>query len=1708
MAYSYDEALQASLDYFDGDNMRATTFLQKYALKSLDGDEYYEKDPDDLHDRLADEFYRIEQQFDNPLSREKIRSELDGFGHIIPNGSPMAAIGNDIQLMSASNCFHPETEVWTQNRGKVRIDEVEIGDRVTTHTGNVHEVKQLHENDIGSRRLFEVKAYKTPSIKVTEDHGIYSISQEQLEWGEEPSFNPVSYLREGDYIAVPDKKDDGTFQTTIDVFDEFKTAAEKAERNYRIENEEEYLTTYTQYLGENNKEKENNPISDEWVVDERFAYFMGLWYGDGCVFSESKSKRRPQGITFTFGNHEENLVDFVSDYGSELLGIDPKIQRYKDSYIQITFHSRPLSLIFQNLFGRGYEEKYVSDFMFGWPEEMVKSFVTGLITSDGTVTKDGDVRFVMANPSFVKTVYHMLRDHNVICGYSEDASGVARIDFPNNHEIIEQVNKVYDDNRIKEAMSNNVSERHYRYIDGQLFVRIMNKTPINTDIENVYTVGVEGSHSYNVEGIICQNCFVAGNTADSYGGILSMDEDLAQIMKRRGGVGVDISHLRPKGENVSNAARSSTGAVSFMERLSDTTREVAQGGRRGALMITMHIRHPEAEDFIDIKSDETSVTGANVSLKVTDDFMRAVYEGENFVQRYPVNASPEEAQVTKEVNAKELWHKLIDTARDHAEPGVLFWDKMTSDTPADCYADLGYKTHSTNPCLTGDTEVWVADGRGSVSFETLAEEEKDVPVYTKLDDGSLGVKTMRNPRVTGENKDVYEVTLQNGHSFKATANHKLLSNENGYVAVEDLHEGESLHIGTSHYGSLSETFGIAEENNENYKLVSNSSQNTPKTEHRIIYEFHKGEISESEVIHHKDFDSKNNDPENLVAMDRDAHKELHRQDMMGKDNPYHKMNEEWQEKFASHPGKENGKFSGIENEEFRNCAIELADELDRRFTKWEWQSYAEENEIPKTLSDFRRCDEYSTITEFGKWAAEQAGVSDHNELHARTFKHISKMQSQGYDVRVLEDETVQVNRECENCGDEYWVQSGNREQSYCSLVCANEAKIENGVQDVAVSNMLDAKKGQAQEKRRKQLEVFTELAFEIGRDPLLKEWKNRCEEKGVSKRLRTKFGFDNYEDLKENAKTYNHRVKSVEYVGKETVYNGTVDDTHNFYFGNWNENGEKIFINSLNCGEVPLEIGGACRLTAMNLYSFVRNPFTSDAYFDFDKFRESVRIGQRIMDDIVQLDIEKIDEIIDKVKRDEEPQHVKYHELNLWQNIREHAVESRRTGLGLTALGDTFAGLGIRYGSDRSREIADKILRTQKVEAYRESVNLAKERGAFDFYDHSRERGNEFIERLREDAPDVVAEMEEHGRRNIAVLSIAPTGTVSQMAETTSGIENLFQPFYQRRRKVNPDDEEVEVDYVDKVGDAWQEFIVFHPRFKEYLEAQGYAEDTDFDDPDMERLEELRKQSPYDGATTSDVDWVSKVKLQGVIQKHIDHSISVTTNLPEDISVERVKDVYEESWRAGCKGCTIYRQGSRSGVLTDADESDEDGVVYHDAPERPDELECDIHQVRYAGEPWKILVGRLDEDPYEIFAIKTGGDTGIRIRFTDSEGNAVDEGVIVKRDSGVYDLEAHDGKTIVEDIADYAPDDHARVATRLLSLALRHGVKPEYIVNQLESANGSVVSFGRAVLKAMRKYLDVDPKMLVLSAAKTSSFIKRAASRADPVAIQNVHRKS
>lgn len=541
------------------------------------------------------------------------------------------------------------------------------------------------------------------------------------------------------------------------------------------------------------------------------------------------------------------------------------------------------------------------------------------------------------------------------------------------------------------------------------------------------------------------NCFVIGldGSADSYGAIIRIDEEQVQLMKRRGGVGHDLSHIRPKGSPVKNSALTSTGLVPFMERYSNSTREVAQDGRRGALMLSVSIKHPDSESFIDAKMTEGKVTGANVSVKLDDEFMQAAVEGKPYTQQYPID-SPN-PMVSKEIDASALWKKIVHNAWKSAEPGVLFWDTIIRESVPDCYADLGFRTVSTNPC-----------------------------------------------------------------------------------------------------------------------------------------------------------------------------------------------------------------------------------------------------------------------------------------------------------------------------------------------------------------------------------------------------------------------------------------------------------------------------------GEIPLCPYDSCRLLAINLYSYVVNPFTPDAYFDFELFKKHVALAQRIMDDIIDLELEKIERILEKIDSDPESMEVKGSERHLWEKIYHKSGLGRRTGVGITAEGDMLAAMGLRYGTEEATEFSEKVHKTIALEAYRSSVNMAKERGAFEIYDAEREKNNPFINRLKEADPELYEEMKKYGRRNIACLTIAPTGTTSLMTQTTSGIEPVFMPVYKRRRKVNPNDANVHVDFVDETGDTFEEYVVFHHKFLTWMKINGYDPDKRYT---QEEIDELVEKSPYYKATSNDVDWLMKVKMQGRIQKWVDHSISVTINLPNNVSEDLVNQLYVEAWRSGCKGCTVYRDGSRAGVL-------------------------------------------------------------------------------------------------------------------------------------------------------------------------------------------------
>ena len=698
------------------------------------------------------------------------------------------------------------------------------------------------------------------------------------------------------------------------------------------------------------------------------------------------------------------------------------------------------------------------------------------------------------------------------------------------------------------------------------------------------------------------NCFVIGHDkpADSYGGIMKIDQEQVQLMKRRGGVGHDLSHIRPIGSSVLNSALTSTGIIPFMERYSNSTREVAQDGRRGALMLSISIKHPDAEQFIDAKLKKGKVTGANVSVKIDNEFMDAVVKNKKYMQQFPIDSkSP---VVKKEIDARKLWNKIVHNAWKSAEPGILFWDTITMESVPDCYSDFGYKTASTNPC-----------------------------------------------------------------------------------------------------------------------------------------------------------------------------------------------------------------------------------------------------------------------------------------------------------------------------------------------------------------------------------------------------------------------------------------------------------------------------------GEIPLCPYDSCRLLALNLYGYVDNPFTEKAIFNFSLFKEHVHHAQRIMDDIIDLEIEKIDAIIDKINKDPEDEEIKRVENNLWNNIRYKTKEGRRTGIGITAEGDMLAAMGLMYGSDNAIDFSIEIHKTLALEAYRSSMHLARERGPFAIFDSQLEKDNPFIQRLKNEDEQLYRDMLKNGRRNIALLTIAPTGTTSLMTQTTSGIEPVFSPVYKRRRKVNPNDNSAKVSFVDDVGDAWEEYNVFHHKFVEWLVTYGYKPDEirKYDD---NKLQEVIKKSPYFKATSSDIDWLSKVRMQGEIQKWVDHSISVTINLPKSATEELVGELYVTAWESGCKGVTVYREGSRSGVLLTSDEKNEEEAKKF---KRPKVLDAEIIRFKNNDEKWIAFVGLKDSKPYEIF-------TGMADEEMFPIPKSINKGYIIKNrdDKGVsrYDFQYVDKfgyKNTLGGLSHMFNKEFWNYA-KLISSVLRHGMPLTDVVNLVSSLrldSDTINTWKNGVDRALKRYI-------------------------------------
>jgi len=1069
------------------------------------------------------------------------------------------------------------------------------------------------------------------------------------------------------------------------------------------------------------------------------------------------------------------------------------------------------------------------------------------------------------------------------------------------------------------------------------------------------------------------NCFVIGNEneADSYGGIFKLDQEIAQLQKRRAGVGVDLSFIRPEGSPVKNSALTSTGIVPFMERFSNTTREVAQDGRRGALMESISIKHPDAEAFIDAKLDGTKVTGANVSVKIDDDFMEAATQGTTYTQQYPINSN--NPTFTKEVNASKIWKKIIHNAWDKAEPGILYWDTLINESVPDCYSDLGFKTISTNPCLTLDSNIMTDKGNKTV-------EELIGVKFIAMVDGGFYSSTDKGFFITGENRDVFQITTKKGFKIKSTDNHE-------FKQVLEINRNDKKYKWTE-----LKNFQIGDTINLNNNIGMNWNG--------------EGNFEEGWLIGSLLGDGTFDNESAILRYWGEDRKET-------KNYAIECIKNNLKYRLDLGNSKDDLEIEQVKSVNLKKLSYEYGVLNDKRIN----------NKIEKASSKFYKgflCG----------WFDADGTVNNNIE--------------KGVNVRlassILENLYV-AQRMLSKIGIISTVYENRREEQY--------------------KKMPDGNGGYKMYKTKSQHELS------ISKDNLLifQEEINFIEN---SKKNKLKNALNNL-DRGLYRERFVDTIKSIEYVGVENVYDCQIPDKNEF-----DANG----ISTHNCGEIPLCANDSCRLLAINLFGYVVNPFTDNAFFDWESFKIDVRIAEKLMDDIIDLELEKIDKILAKIDSDPEDLHIRETERNLWVSIKDKAERGRRTGLGITAEGDMLAALGLTYGTDEANKFSEEVHKQLKLEAYRSSVYMARDRGAFPMYDTERELNNPFIQRIKDEDSDLYDMMVMYGRRNLALLTIAPTGTVSIMTQTTSGIEPVFLVYYTRRRKINPNDKNVRVDFTDELGDTWMEYPVFHHNFVTWLEVNGYDVEDIIEHYTSDQINELVKLSPYYGATSNDVDWVKKVEMQGMVQKHIDHSISVTVNLPNDVTEETVANVYEAGWKHGCKGITVYRDGSRSGVLvteTEKKKKEKDKLFKDNhAPKRPKRLKAEIIRFQNNLEKWIGVVGMMDGRPYEVFTGRMqNGLSELPTSLIECEVVKVRDENGIKR----YDIEYVDsnGEKAVHTGLNHTFNEEYWNYAKMISSVLRHGMPIIYVLDLIQSLNLNdehLNTWKNGVARVIKKYIN------------------------------------
>jgi len=1035
------------------------------------------------------------------------------------------------------------------------------------------------------------------------------------------------------------------------------------------------------------------------------------------------------------------------------------------------------------------------------------------------------------------------------------------------------------------------------------------------------------------------NCVVCESPGDSYGYICKTDQELVQLSKRRCGVGIDLSELRPSTAPTNNSSKTSTGVASWLERYSNSCREVGQNNRRGALLLSLHILHPDAFTFATIKKDKTKVTGANISFRIINEFLEAVKNGKEVLLRWPVNSN--NPKITKLIKAQKLWDVIVDGAYESGCPGLMFWDRATTYNAYDCYADLGFGSVTSNPCLVKDT--WIMTDRGPQQIQDLIG-----TAFNAIVDGQT-YSSSYNGFYPTTISSILKISTDRGYNIKCTPNHLIKikqNNKTSWKSANKLELGDIL-------------------------IINNVAIQTWEGQYK--YNFYDGWLIGSLLGDGCFVKNKSGNYTAKLTFWEEEGLQLEKYAIDCLNNS--SLN--FRKDCGSGKSFYKNKIS-IGSVDLARIAKTIGLDIDKSLN----------TNIEKTSSDF-----YCGFLRGWFDADGTVVISDTDKKSYAIRLASSKLDNLHVAQRMLARlgiiSTIYLNRQ--KAGYKLMPDgNGGNKSYYCQPM-----------HELHIS--------------KQNMKLF---ANRIGFG---------CKNK--QDKLQSILNNMNRGPYKE---TFTTKVTNIELLQEEQVYDTTIHTANQF-----DANGLLVH----NCSEIIM-CPDTCRLIVQNLLSYVVNPFTKNAYFNFELFAEHTKILQRLADDIVDAEEEKILKILEKIESDPEPDHIKAIEKDLWLRLLDKCRQGRRTGSGTVALADTLAALGLKYDSDESLKIIDKIFKTFKHSAFWSSVEMAKELGPFPIWDWKYDQQSEFLLQIQKEDPDLFKAIKKYGRRNIGLLTMAPTGTVALMAQTSSGIEPLFnlEP-YIRRTKITDHSSLSRVDFIDQNGDKWKEYKVYHPQLKRWMEITGETDIT---------------KSPWYGACANDIDWIRRIEIQSIIQTHIDHSISSTINLPHDVSKQTISDIYLYAWEKGLKGITIYRDGSKTGVLVREEKKNE-----RLAPKRPKELPCDIYSVKVKGINYFVIIGLLDNKPYEVFAgIDGNGDKLTTFRQ--------DVGILTRESRGKYHLKCN--KLEISNINDYIKDEEAAI-TRLLSTSLRHSVPLEFIVHQLEKVPGDMNNFARAVSRVLKKYI-------------------------------------